>query len=310
MIRQFETVQRVVAFAATGHAEDLSLRRLAAVARISPFHLHRIFSDSTGETPRQMAMRLRLGRAAAMLLVSSETILNIALANGFQSHEVFGRAFQRRFGIGPAAYRKRGFVAGTLDMQSAAGHADFTDAIARCVRLYHTPENGKSRKRHMSCAIQRTTLAPQPVVVARKRVSRSEISSAIPELLSRVFVFAQSKGIPLAGLPLSRYLDPSLGQVTIESGIKVAMRDGTIPDAWLGGDGLATLETLPGGPAAVTLHAGSYERLQDAYAAIEQWMSERKVTPAGPPWECYLTDPAEHPDPKDWKTEVYWPLQE
>jgi AraC family transcriptional regulator len=165
----------------------------------------------------------------------------------------------------------------------------------------------------MSYAIQRTMLAPQAVVVARKRVSRSEISSAIPELLSRVFVFAQSKGIPLAGFPLSRYSDPSLGQVTIESGIRVAILDekqGTIPEEWLDGNGSATLESLPGGPAALVLHTGSYERLQDAYAAIERWMSEQEATPAGPPWECYLTDPAAFPDPKDWKTEVYWPLQE
>lgn len=161
----------------------------------------------------------------------------------------------------------------------------------------------------MSYLIQRTVLTPQPVVVARKRVSRAEIASAIPELLSRVFVFAQSKGIPLAGLPLSRYSDPSLGQVTIESGIKVVMRDGKIPDEWLDRDGSAALETLPGGPAAFALHTGSYERLQDAYAAIERWMSEQEIVPAGPPWECYLTDPGQYPDPKDWKTEVYWPLQ-
>ncbi len=38
---------------------------------------------------------------------------------------------------------------------------------------------------------------------------------------------------------------------------------------------------------------------------------EPGVLPAGPaaaPWESYVTDPAQHPDPADWRTEVYWPL--
>jgi hypothetical protein len=28
--------------------------------------------------------------------------------------------------------------------------------------------------------------------------------------------------------------------------------------------------------------------------------------PGGPPWEVYVTDPGDYPDPKDWRTEVYW----
>jgi effector-binding domain-containing protein len=38
-------------------------------------------------------------------------------------------------------------------------------------------------------------------------------------------------------------------------------------------------------------------------------MATEGFTPAGPPWESYITDPAEHPDPKDWQTEVLWPIQ-
>jgi hypothetical protein len=26
------------------------------------------------------------------------------------------------------------------------------------------------------------------------------------------------------------------------------------------------------------------------------------------PWEAYLNDPADYPNPQDWKTEVCWPL--
>jgi len=56
------------------------------------------------------------------------------------------------------------------------------------------------------------------------------------------------------------------------------------------------------------MHVGPYNTLPEAYGAIEQWMEHEHQAPAGPPWESYVTDPAEYPDPKDWKIEVFWPL--
>ena len=68
-------------------------------------------------------------------------------------------------------------------------------------------------------------------------------------------------------------------------------------------------DTLPAGPSATVVHAGPYEQLSDAYAAIETWMASHGRAARGAPWELYVTDPAEHPNPKDWRTEVYWPLE-
>jgi len=52
------------------------------------------------------------------------------------------------------------------------------------------------------------------------------------------------------------------------------------------------------------------DKLQDTYAALERWMQEQGVRAAGAPWESYITDPAEHPDPASWRTEIYWPLED
>ncbi len=58
-----------------------------------------------GETPKQYTLRLRLERAVARLITSGDAVLDIALALGLNSHEVFTRAFRRRFGCTPAADR-------------------------------------------------------------------------------------------------------------------------------------------------------------------------------------------------------------
>jgi AraC family transcriptional regulator len=38
-------------------------------------------------------------------------------------------------------------------------------------------------------------------------------------------------------------------------------------------------------------------------------MEANKLRIGGPPWESYITDPAEHPDPAQWRTEICWPVE-
>src|ERR1700722_16032685 len=83
----------------------VTLASIARRAGKSRFHLHRHFRQAVGETPRGFIERLRLEQAAARLLDSNESVFQIALGAGFSSHEVFIRAFRRKFGCTPARYR-------------------------------------------------------------------------------------------------------------------------------------------------------------------------------------------------------------
>jgi AraC family transcriptional regulator len=296
----FKQVQPLLAFAAAHLDEDVSLRVLAEQAGLSPFHLHRLFSEAAGETPKQYTLRLRLGRAAVLLLTSEESVLNIALSCGFQSHEAFCRAFRRRFGMAPRNYRERGF-AGIVDPSQVRKHAEIVEHVGPCIGLIHISEDRRSQEKEMSYSITKKDLAPQPVLIVRKRVKRSDIAATIGETLPEIFVYAQQNGIALAGLPFTRYIEMGPGMITMEPGMRVTGQP-------VSGHGEVVAETLPGGPAATTIHAGPYDKLTDAYAAIEQWMHAEGLVSAGAPWECYLNDPSEHPDPKDWKTEVFWPV--
>ncbi|HEY6344741.1 MAG TPA: GyrI-like domain-containing protein [Bryobacteraceae bacterium] len=163
----------------------------------------------------------------------------------------------------------------------------------------------------MTYSIEKKEFSPQPVLVVRRKVKRSEIATAIGEALPHVFAYAAQRGIALAGLPFTRYIDMGPELITMEPGMCV------VPGAEMGSGPAATQTSteaevvsamLPGGPVASTIHTGPYDQLPNAYAAVEQWIKSQGFTPGGAPWESYLTDPAEHPDPKDWKTEVLWPI--
>ena len=308
----FRKIQPALAYAATHLEEDLSLRVLAEKTGLSAFHMQRVFAAIAGETPKQLAMRLRLARAGVLLLTSDASVLEIALSCGFQSHEVFCRTFRSRFGMTPSAYRKRGFV-NNVDEAQAKEHAALVDKVGPCVGLYHMSEATKTERKDMTYSVTRKELSPQPVLLVRRRVKRSEIAATIAAVLPDVFLYAQQHGIALAGHPFTRYVDVGPGLMTIEPGMRVALSDQdpvTIDDAWVENSGKNEVlrEVLPGGPAAVTTHTGPYDTLSDAYAAIQQWMETEHLVASGAPWEYYVTDPGQYPDPKDWKTDVFWPL--
>jgi AraC family transcriptional regulator len=292
-------MQPLMAFAAAHLDANLSLAALAARSGISAFHMHRLFCAAAGETPKQFTLRLRLDSAAALLLGRHDSILDVALSCGFQSHEVFSRAFRRRFGMTPACYRQRGFAASASAAQ-ARKHAELIGRISPCIRLFSMNQSARAKGNYLAYSITTTQLSAQAVLVVERRIKRSDMAAALGELFGRIFQHAQRAGAALAGPPFTRYLEWGPGLITIQAGMPVA--------ASVSGEGDIVAETLPAGPAATTTHAGPYESLGEAHAAVQMWIEDQGLAPSGPPWESYVTDPADYPDPADWKTHIFWPV--
>jgi AraC family transcriptional regulator len=277
---------------------DVSLESLSARAGWSPFHLHRAFRALTGETPKQYMLRLRLERATVQLLMTDAPIVTIAARVGFASHEVFTRAFRRHFHCTPTQYRARG-----RDRMTPADRRQHAEVLANagpCVGLFHLPRDHARRHGMPMLSIERRELTAQHTLVARLRPARHELSQAIAQGVGKVYMYALEAGIPLAGHPFTRYLSTGPGILDIEVGFHVP--------AAAPGRGEVEAGQLPGGSAAVAVHAGSYEQLGETYAAAERWMEQNGIRPGAAPWEWYVTDPAEHPDSSDWRTQVFWPI--
>jgi AraC family transcriptional regulator len=280
-------------------SDGATLARLAARAGWSSFHLHRAFRAMVHETPKQYTLRLQLQQAATRLVSSDDSVLDVALGAGFNSHEVFTRAFRRYFGVTPMAYRAQALVGASADIRRR--HVALVHTSGPCFGLYHVPASSRRRSSMPTLSIERREIAAQNILFVRLRAGRHEIANAIGEGLGKAFPYSQRLGLAIAGRPFTRYLSTGPGLFSIEVGMPVA----TAPQ----GEGVVEAGTLPAGPVAVATHAGPYDQLSETYAALERWIESNGYRIGGAPWESYITDPADHPDPADWRTEVYWPLE-
>lgn len=101
-----ERVNRVIDFIGKHLDEELELEELCRIACFSKYHFHRLFTAHAGVSLKSYIKWLRLKRAAHQLTVQKEdTIINIALDAGFESHEAFSRAFKQVCGQSPSGFR-------------------------------------------------------------------------------------------------------------------------------------------------------------------------------------------------------------
>lgn len=94
-------------------ARPLVVRDVAAVVHLSERHAERLFQAQTGEPLKTALRRLRLERAARLLLESEAPVTEIARRCGYPEVRPFSTAFRRRFGQTPTSFRRTG---GTLHL--------------------------------------------------------------------------------------------------------------------------------------------------------------------------------------------------
>jgi AraC family transcriptional regulator len=87
-------------------ADGFSLVRLAREAGMSEFHFSRAFKRTTGLTPSEYFIHLRLEKARRLLRETKRSAIEIGLDVGYTSPSHFARIFRREVGISPSEYRR------------------------------------------------------------------------------------------------------------------------------------------------------------------------------------------------------------
>ena len=86
-------------------SQSIKLEDLSNHAGISKFHFSRLFKKSMGVSPHKYVMQQRIELAKKLLLKADESISDIALKCGFNSHAHMGKYFRNYVGMTPKAYR-------------------------------------------------------------------------------------------------------------------------------------------------------------------------------------------------------------
>jgi AraC-like DNA-binding protein len=98
-------IDRVLNHIHAHFAEPITLSQLADIAALSPSGLHRTFLRHTRQTVSQYLIRLRIGRACALLSSGPVPIGTIAGEVGYDSLANFNRQFKALKGTTPREYR-------------------------------------------------------------------------------------------------------------------------------------------------------------------------------------------------------------
>jgi len=85
---------------------EASIESVAEVARCSRWRLFVLFKESTGMTPNDYWLRLRIEHAQALLSSSTLPVTKIAMDSGFSTSQYFSTVFKKYTGISPSEYRE------------------------------------------------------------------------------------------------------------------------------------------------------------------------------------------------------------
>ncbi len=87
--------------------QPVSIRRIAEDVGVSTRQLERIFVKHLNTSPKKFMLDLRLERARYLLLQTEMSVIDVAIATGFESPSHFARVYRTAFGMPPNRQRNR-----------------------------------------------------------------------------------------------------------------------------------------------------------------------------------------------------------
>ena len=100
-----DRLRRVIDYVQAHLDTKLSLSELAEQAGMSLHHFSRLFKQSTGESPNQYVVRLRIEEAKRLLRETNLGVLEVALAVGYNSPSHLATQFKSLTSVTPSFYR-------------------------------------------------------------------------------------------------------------------------------------------------------------------------------------------------------------
>lgn len=290
-------INKVVDYIDKHFDEELTLEALADVASFSRFHFHRLFSAMTGETLNNFIKRVRLERAASLLMVKSrQTITEIAFQCGFSGNAVFTRAFNEYFQMSPTMFRNGGYkeLSKTRKLHSNNHQTQNNSSnVLSAGTDYFRPVNFK-QKTDVVMKVEIKEMPEMHVAYVRHIGNYSEVGPAFGKLMR----WAGPRGLvrPPETRVLALYHDDP--EVTEEKNLRTSVCI-TVPEG-IKTDGDVGTMIVEGGKYACGHFEITEDQFQEAWnTMMRDWLPESGYQCADRlPYELYYNNHEEHPEKK------------
>ncbi len=99
-------LRKAINYIEANYTRKTSLLDIAQSVNLSPSHFQKIFKNTMNISPNDYLTNYRLTKAKEYLLVSNDSITDIAYSIGFESNAYFSFAFKKALKVPPTVYRK------------------------------------------------------------------------------------------------------------------------------------------------------------------------------------------------------------
>ncbi|NQX85173.1 MAG: SRPBCC family protein [Flavobacteriaceae bacterium] len=135
----------------------------------------------------------------------------------------------------------------------------------------------------------------------------ANISQKMKEHYSSIARYMMSYNIPVKGIPLTVYQNMNIADSTfvMSNGLSVNTEVDTKEDSGI------LCAYIPHTKALKTILKGNYTKRIAAWTAAQKYIRDNALEQSElKPFEIYINDPKDFPNPSDWITELYIPIKE
>ena len=273
-------INRVQDYIESNISEEFSLLGLSQIANFSPYHFHRIFSTMTGETPFHFIQRIRLEKAAFLLLANHKVeITQIALECGFSNQASFAKAFKGYFGISASRFRIEVSIQKRTETESDSNIGKvWTETVCYNSTVRNRQYYEKQKAADIPFAVQVKELSDMNVVYIRHTGPYKKNAVLFDKLFGKLFEWANERKLihptKTKWLTLFHHKLDLTEDHKIRISVCMTVRESVQVDGEVG------RLVIPGGKYAIGRFELNADQYQDAWNAMSaKWLPESGYQP-------------------------------